>query len=280
MIPRLVLAASMMLTLLTRCPAQNPGPETARFEAGLRSIDPKDAEKLARFCLGFIDSRDDDIATKCCDVLSKASDTIIRKVTANASRVRLRRMIGDRGANLRQRQLCAYLLGSCGNANDAVFLRETLDSLPERDGSRGTHFLVGYILLDPRGGWDYTCSFLRNSDLEFIQRYAALNAVRFFLDNRPGQISEAKKTKALISILKLGDMAELVIEDLIRRGIWDLTGDVLALHGKESHQQPIVRRAILRFALACPNARCAEFVGARRNADPEGVRVVEEGLRM
>ena len=188
-------------------------------------------------------------------------------------------MIGDRGVNPRQRQLCAYLLGSHGNTNDAPFLRETIDSLSERDGSQGQGFLVGYTLLDPRSGWNLICSQLRNSEAEFIHRYAALNAVRFFLDNRMGLISEAKQREALVLILKSGDLADLVIEDLIRRSIWDLTADVLALHGKESHQQPIVKRALLRFALTCPDARCAAFVGARRNADPELVRKVEETLR-
>ena len=56
-------------------------------------------------------------------------------------------------------------------------------------------------------------------------------------------------------------------------GLWDL----------KTHEAPIIRRAILRFALQCPAEKCpkaAEFVAAQRKRDAEWVKDVEELLQL
>ena len=74
-------------------------------------------------------------------------------------------------------------------------------------------------------------------------------------------------------------MYEQAIQDLRRWQLWDLTDDVLAQHGKKSHDAPLMRRAIIRYAMCCPKPRAADFVAQRRRDDPEAVRDVEEGLQ-
>src|SRR5581483_11313974 len=56
------------------------------------------------------------------------------------------------------------------------------------------------------------------------------------------------------------DLADLPIEDLRKWGCWDQTEYVLSFADKPSHANvPIVKRAILRFALAAPPEK-AKFV--------------------
>src|SRR5262249_44637158 len=50
-------------------------------------------------------------------------------------------------------------------------------------------------------------------------------------------------------------------------------------YDKKSHSAPLVRRAILRYALTCPAKPAAEFVAGRRKAEPEVVKEGEEGLQ-
>ena len=81
------------------------------------------------------------------------------------------------------------------------------------------------------------------------------------------------------ALLPCGDLADQAVEDLRRWGYWDLTGTVLAQFGKESHAAPIVRRAIVRYALTCPADDARRFVAAVRQSDPRLVGDVEEMLR-
>jgi hypothetical protein len=55
---------------------------------------------------------------------------------------------------------------------------------------------------------------------------------------------------------------------------------VLVLFGKKTHEAPIVRRSIVRYALQCPKPAAATFVAERRKLDAELVSDVEEGLQL
>jgi hypothetical protein len=73
-------------------------------------------------------------------------------------------------------------------------------------------------------------------------------------------------------------MADMAIEDLRRWKWWDLTNEVLAQYGKTTHAAPLVKNAILRYALCCPEPAAAAFVKNVRAANPAWVREVEESI--
>jgi hypothetical protein len=73
-------------------------------------------------------------------------------------------------------------------------------------------------------------------------------------------------------------VADLALEDLRKWKMWDLTGTVLAQFGKPSHDAPIARRAILRYALCCPLPEARQFVEQLRRRLPDEVRDLEESL--
>ena len=85
----------------------------------------------------------------------------------------------------------------------------------------------------------------------------------------------------MAAVLPEGDLADLAIEDLRRWQMWDMTADVLSQYGKKSHSAPIMRRAILRYALsaAVSNAEAAKFVAERRQQEPALLKEVEESLQ-
>jgi hypothetical protein len=55
---------------------------------------------------------------------------------------------------------------------------------------------------------------------------------------------------------------------------------VLDLFGKKSHDVPVIKRAILRYALQCPLPRAVRFVEEQRRRDAEWVRDTEELLKL
>jgi hypothetical protein len=82
-------------------------------------------------------------------------------------------------------------------------------------------------------------------------------------------------------LLEQGDIADLAIEDLRKWQQWQVTDKVLGLKDKPSHSVPIVRRAILRFALSCPdNAAAAAYVTELRAKDARMVADAEELLKL
>ncbi len=174
-------------------------------------------------------------------------------------------------------RLYATLLGDCGTAQHAELLRTMLAEQSNRAQLDG--LLVGYTLLRPNEGTALLRGFLTQEKSRFMVRHAALRALRFLWDFRPDRVDRRQLQSALCVLLDQPDIADLAIEDLRKRNCAEEIVRVMDLYRKESHSAPIIRRAILRFALSCPrDPRAVEFVLGVRRDDPELVREVEESL--
>jgi hypothetical protein len=179
--------------------------------------------------------------------------------------------------------LYSVLLGHCGNAKQAKQLREMLDDKEKRGTGTGTDgMLVAYTLLDKENGWKYIRAILSNPKEEFQLRYAGLRTIRFFWETRPDVVKKKELTDALCLLLPQTDIADFAIEDLRKWKAWDVAEKVLDLNKQETHNLPVIRRAILRFALSCPpkQGRAIAFVKAERKRDKEYVDDVEELLKL
>ncbi len=75
-----------------------------------------------------------------------------------------------------------------------------------------------------------------------------------------------------------GTIADVAIEDLRRWGWWELSDAVLAGFKLKSHDSPMVRRAIARYAVSCPQEKAKQFVAELRKKDPELVKDALESL--
>ncbi|MCE9530021.1 MAG: hypothetical protein K8T89_02600, partial [Planctomycetes bacterium] len=179
--------------------------------------------------------------------------------------------------------LYGSMLGHCGNAKEhAAFLREMLQDPKKRFSSGIDGMLAGYVMLAPKEGWKYICDILQDSKQEFLARYAALRAIRFFWDYRPDVIPPDQVVDAMKLLLDQGDIADLPIDDLRRWKRWELMDTIIGLYGKETHKVPIVKRSIIRFALDAPkdNTKAAAFIKERRAEDPERVGEIEQLLEL
>jgi hypothetical protein len=172
----------------------------------------------------------------------------------------------------------SFLLGACGGKEDATVLLGMLERPSETNLKAFDGLLGGYIQLKPEQGWRMAHDILRDPNKDFRMREAVLRTMRFFHSWKPKESTE-QIVKGIASALPQGDIADLAIEDLRRWKLWDLTDDVLALYGRKSHDAPLMRRAIIRYAICCPQPRAAEFIAQRRRDDAEAVRDVEESVQ-
>jgi hypothetical protein len=133
--------------------------------------------------------------------------------------------------------------------------------------------------LRPKEGLPYLRSILGDRSKDFTRQYAALRAVRFFWDTRPDVVPE-KELVSSTTLLLDSDLADLAIDELRKRKQWQLADQIIDLY--EKHNVPIIRRAILRFALSCPpgNKKVEEFLKEQRQKHPDKVKDVEELLKL
>src|SRR5262249_32984702 len=139
--------------------------------------------------------------------------------------------------------------------------------------------LKGYVLLKPQEGWPHVRGLLAPSG-PFMARLAGFRAIQFLDSTRPGVVPRKDLLAGLRTLLDQADFADLSIEYLRQRRYWEFTGQILPLYSRPSHNFPIIRRAIVRYALQCPDAQAREFVATVRRNDPELVTETEEALKL
>jgi hypothetical protein len=262
------------------------------LEGALKVKDKKPGERLAYF-FKYLDSPELEISTDAYKEFGNADYKDYKDMAKDLPPETLAKWLKDPNTPGYRFGLYASMLGHCGKAEHAKLLRGLLDD-PEKKLITGADgIMAGYILLDPKEGWEYLRSLLKDERKEFTQRYAGLRTARFFHDSRPDVISNDDVVKAASLLLDQGDIADLAIEDLRKWGCWSMTDKVLSLYGEKSHDVPIIRRSILRFALCArdigpdgtvnkdkPNPKAAAFVAELRKKDKEMVENAEELLRL
>lgn len=176
--------------------------------------------------------------------------------------------------------LYASLLGHCGKTEHVKALRELLDDPEKRRGSGLEGLLASHIMIQPKEGWNYLTNLLKDTQQEFLVRYAGLRTLRFLWEKRPDLIPQKDLVAGLALFLDQPDMADFAVENLRQWKRWEMTDTILSLFGKESYDVLVVKRSILRFALKSPDKKAAEFVTQQRRRDAEWVRETEELLAL
>jgi hypothetical protein len=205
---------------------------------------------------------------------ARATDAEVTQAAKLLDPGKLRKLLTDPKTPPERLSLIAYFLGSCGTAADG----DLLGRLARQDncGRAFGGLLAGYIQLRPEDGWQLLGKTLGNSKEAFDRRIAALSTLRFLYRTHPSARPRAVDT--LAALVPQGDLSDLAVEDLRQWGEWSLTTNVLAQYGKKSHAAPMVRRAIVRYALCCPRPEAKQFVEQLRRTDRQLVQDVEESL--
>ncbi|MCS7047521.1 MAG: hypothetical protein NZO58_14285, partial [Gemmataceae bacterium] len=190
-----------------------------------------------------------------------------------------RRLVHDPAVGVDKLSLAAFLLGCCGDDRDAQTLRALIDAVDPAKARALDGILAGYIQLRPKDGWQIAFDLLADRKQPFAVRYAVVRTLSFYHGWQPKE-SRPQVLRALAAIVPDGELADLAAENLRRWQIWDLTDLILAQFGKQSHDAPIIKRSLVRYALSCPLPQAREFVERVRRSDRELVADLEEYLQI
>lgn len=257
------------------------GADLVTYLTGLLKIPEKDVAGRLRFVFDYLDNADVEVSNDAYKEFGNADYKDYRELAKKLPADKIAKWLQDPNTPAFRFGTYGSLLGHCGTEKHADLLRSMLDDPAKRVSSGVDGMLAGYVMLKPIEGWAYLQGLLKDNKKDFLFRYAALRAMRFFWDYRPDVLSHEELQKGVELLLDQGDIADLAIEDLRKWKRWDSLDRVLSLNGKESHDAPIVRRAILRFALNCQDKpKAIEYVTTMRKKDKEWVGEVEELLKL
>jgi hypothetical protein len=185
--------------------------------------------------------------------------------------------------------LYGSLLGHCGQDKHADVLRGLLEDRDRRLSSGVDGVLAGYILLRPKEGWAYARGLMADPKQDFLMRYAALRTARFFWTYRPDVIDKKELAQGAALLLTQKDIVDLAVDDLRKWEQWDMTDRVMAIQGTDAYKElPVVRRAVLKFMIACQGGKgaganataAAGYVEAQRKQNGQAVAEAEELLKL
>lgn len=247
------------------------------YARALVKLNEPNAAKRLEFFSQHLDSPVTEIADDAYLEFAKSADADVAQAAKNLDPARLRKLVRDTNTPGPRLGMAAFLLAGCGADADAELLLALIKMDTEQTRSAFRGLLAGYVTLRPRDGWALAVRIVADPKRNFLDRYAALGVARFFRGWKSND-ARADILKVMAAGIAQGDLAEIPIEDLRRWGWWDLTESVLDQFGKKSHDFPMVRSAIARYALACPKPEAKQFIAALRKRDPKFVSEAEESL--
>jgi hypothetical protein len=254
--------------------------DIVKYLQGALAVKDKDVSARLRFFFDYLDNADLEIANDAYKEFGNADYKDYRDMAKDLPGDKIAKWLQDPATPAFRHGLYASMLGHCGNDKHAEVLRKLLDDAQKQAGTGVDGMLAGYTMLKPKEGWPYIRDILKDPKKEFMLRYAALRAIRFFWNSRPDLVPEKDLVEGVKILLDQGDIADLAIEDLRLHRCWEAASQVLDLYGKKSHDVPIIRRYIVRYALSCPKKEAKEFVIMMRQKDPEMVKDIEEFLKL
>ncbi|QEL19394.1 hypothetical protein [Limnoglobus roseus] len=252
-----------------------------QYLKGAFAVREKDVVSRLCYFFDYLDSPESKIAT---DAFLEFANADYKDVQAASAKLNMDKLLGwleDKQTPASRFGLYGMILGHSKKPAHAAALRAILDDPKKQYTSGLDGVLAGYIMLDTKAGWPFLMDILTDEKKDFQVRYAGLRVLRFFWDNRPDVVTHDKIVEGMKVLVAQSDIADLPIEDLRKWDRTDVTAWVLENGQKESHKQiPIVRRAVLRFALTVEGKSEAAkaFVHQSEKDDAERVKLVREML--
>ena len=253
----------------------------AEYLAGAIAVRDKDSTTRLRYFFDFLDAPDLVISTDAMNEFGSADYKQVRALSLTLTPAKVLGWIKDPNTPQSRLGLYGLFIGHCGKKDDAAALRALLDGTETRLIGGLDGILAAYTLLDPPAGWAYLNQLIADEKSDFQIRYAVFKVLGFFWDYRQDVIKQDDILAGMLKLMAIGDMADLPMEYLRKWGRFEMTDKVLAYADVKSHGGvPIVRRAILKFALAAPadHAAAKAYVEKIRAEDPDRVKFVQETL--
>jgi hypothetical protein len=263
--------------------------DLAKYLKGTLELKDAPIEKRLKFAFDYLDNDEFEISNDAYKEFANADYKDYAPMAKNLPADKIAGWLDDPKTSPLRYGLYGSMLGHCGTKKHAALLRKLVENEEKRAVSGVDGILAGYMMLDPKEGWEYVRGVLTNRHDDFMYRYAALRCVRFIYDYRQDLVNRDEMVGGVANMITHSEIGDLAIEDLRKWRRWELTDRVLALENRGVfgvYPQPaynvgVVNRAVLRFALADKDSKQAvDFVERQRKKNPERVKQAEELLRL
>jgi hypothetical protein len=253
-----------------------------KYLQGAVAVKDKKPNERLRFFFDYLDNADAEISNDAYKEFANADYKDYRDMAHDLPADKIAGWLKSKATPSFRYGLYASMLGHCGKPEHTAVLLSLLED-PDKPATSGVDgILAGYVMLKPQEGWKYLRGILADPKKDFMLRYSALRAARFFHDSRPDLVPNKEIVGAIAILLGQSDIADLAVEDLRKWGQWDQADKILALKDTKAYEVPIVRRSLLRYALSCedrvPAAKA--YVDGQRKKDAQAVADAEELLRV
>jgi hypothetical protein len=256
------------------------GPAAVEYVKGILAVKDKPRAEQLRYYFDYLEHAEKELAEDAFLEFVREPDAVLAKAACKARPDALRGWLRNEKTPKSRAGLYALLLGNCGDPDDADLLRALLEKSRKEEPPSLDSLFKAYALLKPEVAWPYAHAVARDPAESFPRRFAVLRAARFFLTERPGVVPRKALLDTFAVLLEQDDIADISVEYLRLAGRWELTGRVLALPAKRPDAPAVVRRAVLRYALQCPDPAAAKYVAEVSRTDPELVQDTLELLKL
>lgn len=237
----------------------------------LPKLPPPGPERL-KFFLAYLDHPEKALADDSYNEFARAPYTQVKQTKPYLDRVKLLAAIESPQTDDRRKRLYFLLLGICGEPTDAPRIWQVMESWtdPKRNGLDAA--VACYLTLTGGAGLDRVADkYFRATGVEFRFVYSAIMALRFH-GTEEQFIPRAKLCQALHHVLKMPQLADLVIPDLARWEDWTATDEVASLFRSATGENQFVRVPAARYLIQNPTAEAKRCLAELEQVDPEAIR--------
>jgi hypothetical protein len=258
--------------------------ELRKYVDGVMKLKGKPQPERLRFAFDFLTSPENTVAMDAYWEFARADYRDYKEIAKKLDADKIAGWLKDPKTPNYRYGLYGTLLGHCGNAKHGEFLMTMIKDADRRKYSGMQGLIMGYIMIEPEKGWKYLKDFSADKEQTWGTRYAGLTTMRFLYEARSDVIAkdEAAARKEIVTgmlgVMSVPDIADLAIENLRKWRRWECCGAVLDVFSKKDFDSRYVRRAVLRYALQCPEPAARNFVEAQRKVNRDWVEETKENL--
>lgn len=262
-----------------------PDSQIADYLKGAIAVKDKEVPVRLAYFFKHFDSPDWSVSGDAFQEFSNAEYKDVRQAAVKFDPESVLKLLKDPNTSIARLGLLGLIFGHCAKGEaHAKALRSMVEDPKVKQATGLDGLLAGYVLLDPKGGLAYLNQLIHEPKEDFLVRYAALRALRFFWEYREDVLKKPEIIAAIRPLLDQPDIVDLAVEDLRKWEQWDLSPKVIGLFDKPSHDASIIQRSIIKYALSAPptNKDAAAFLAHMRadQKQAERVRDLEQLLEL
>jgi hypothetical protein len=227
--------------------------------------DPERREKRLAWFLQYLEHTELLVSNDAYGEFAAAPYKTIRPLKDQMPREKLKEWIANEETPVTRIALYGMMLGLCGTKDDASVLEKKIMTIDSdfRLGLEG--IMSGYVMLTGEDGLQkleeakirretYTDSDGEEKKLPFSETYATVNTLRFMRKYEPDCVPLERLANSMYLLLDRPELSDLIIADLARWKDWSVQDRLMTMFDAENFQIPSIKRAIVRYMLACEKA--------------------------